>query len=261
MIRYRKILWGMWLMDIKQLEYFVAVADHQSITKGAAAMLVSQPTVSQQIQLLERELGQSLFERHANGVTLTDAGNTLLRYSLRILQNMQEAIQQIRGAEGIHGTVRVCVLPTLTRFILPTVIKNYNMVEPTHRVMVTESDTQTLLRLVTTGDIDIALLDLPLSDPLLYVEKLWTEKLIFVAPKGWSSGSEKIGLHELKNYPFITTESGYGLRDILFRMTQKEGFNPTIAYELTSLGAIIGFVQQGFGISLLPERSVRLEIQ
>lgn len=248
-------------MELRQLEYFVAVADRRSITKGAAALYVSQPTVSQQIQLLEREFGKALFERHAGGVTLTDSGSVLLRYALRILQNVEEATEEIAGNQGRHATVRVGVLPTLTRSILPTLIRDYGREQPGRLVHVTEASTQTLVRDVIAGDLQMALLDLPLGDPLLHVEKLWTEELILIAPVGFPIPGGLLQLESLKSHPFITMEPGYGLRDALFRLTQRAGFNPEIALELTSLGAIIGFVRQGFGISLVARRTVQLEIQ
>lgn len=248
-------------MDIKQLEYFVAVADRQSITRGAAALYVSQPTVSQQIRLLEAELGQPLFERRPGGVTLTDAGRTLLRYALRILQNRQEALAQIRGEREREGSVRIGVLPTMNWDILPDLIGGYRTVAPGHQITVTEASTQTLLQAVSRGDVEMALLDLPISDPTLHVEKLWAEDLIVIAPPGVEFSVQPVPLTQLRDALFITAESGYGLRDALFRLTQTAGFNPRVALELTSLGAIIGFVHHGFGLSLVPERTVRLEIQ
>ncbi|MHB1628696.1 MAG: LysR family transcriptional regulator [Bacilli bacterium] len=249
-------------MDIRQLEYFVAVADRQSVTRGAAALYVSQPTVSQQIRLLEAELGQPLFERRVSGVLLTDAGRTLLRYALRILQNRQEAIAEIRGDREREGTIEIGVLPTMSWDILPKLMGAYRLVEPGHQIAVTEASTQTLLRAVSTGDAEMALLDLPIADPTLHVEKLWTEELIVIAPPGSAEFSARPGpLTQLRDALFITAEPGYGLRDVLFRLTQTAGFNPRVAFELTSLGAIIGFVHHGFGLSLVPERTVRLEIQ
>ncbi|PWI58875.1 LysR family transcriptional regulator [Sulfoacidibacillus thermotolerans] len=247
-------------MDLRQLEYFVAVADHKSITKGAAALYVSQPTVSQQITALERELGKPLFERHTNGVTLTDAGQTLLTYALRILQNVADAREEILGSQGRDATVRIGVLPTLTRSILPSLIKHYQTSRPDFHIDVTEASTQTLVKQVISGDLQMALLDLPLSDPLLHVEKLWSEELILIASPDFHLPDQSLQLTELKNQPFITMEAGYGLRDALFRLTQPFGYNPNITLELTSLGAIIGFVRQGFGISLVARRTVQLEI-
>ncbi|MCY0881988.1 MAG: LysR family transcriptional regulator [Firmicutes bacterium] len=248
-------------MDIRQLEYFVAVADHHSVTKGAASLFVSQPTVSQQIRALETEVGQALFVRTASGVELTDAGETLLRYALRILQNVQEARNTIQGAHGLPGTISLGVLPTLTRSILPHIIRMYYQFEPLHQIGLLEGCTQKLLKLITTGDLQLAIVDLPVSDPHLAVQTLWSEELIVIAPHSYWLPPGPIDLAQLRNASFITMEPGYGLRDALFRISQKSGFNPHITFELTSLGAIVGFVQQGFGISVVPERTVELEMR
>lgn len=248
-------------MDIRQLEYFVAVADHGSMTKGAESLFVSQPTVSQQIRLLEEDIGQSLFIRRPGGVELTDAGRTLLRYALRLLQNIQDARVALRTTQRIHGTIHVGVLPTLTRSILPNLIRHYQEIEPDHQIVVTESSTTKLLKLVLDGDVQVAILDLPVSDPLLYVEKLWAESLVLIAPRPWWFPPGPISLNAVRRYPFITMETGYGLRDVLFRHAQEEGFNPRIIMELTSLGALIGFVQEEFGLSVVPERTVELEVR
>ncbi len=247
-------------MELRQLQYFITVADHKSITKGATALFVSQPTVSQQLSALEKELNRTLFERHAGGVRLTDAGQTLLPYALRILQNIEDARDEITGTQGRDATVRIGVLPTLTRSILPNLIKQYQINQPGFKIDVTEASTQTLVKLVITGDLQMALLDLPLSDPLLHVEKLWSEELILIASPDFNVPTSSIELTKLKHQPFITMEAGYGLRDALFRLTQPVGFNPKITMELTSLGAIIGFVRQGFGISLVAKRTVQSEI-
>ncbi len=248
-------------VDVKQLEYFVAVADHKSVTKGAASLYVSQPTISQQIKLLEDELGHNLFIRHANGVDLTDHGATLLRYALRILQNVEDAKQEIQGAASVHGTVAIGVLPTLTRSILPTLLRSYQNLNGSVRFEVTEANSQRLLKSVTAGDLHVALVDLPLSDPLLAVQTLWTEELILIIPESMHLPPSPLPLEAFRHYPFITMEPGYGLRDVLFRLAQARGFNPHIVYELTSVRAIIGFVEHGFGISVIPERTVELEIQ
>lgn len=248
-------------MDLKQLEYFVAVADHKSVTKGAASLYVSQPTISQQMKLLEAELGRILFVRSANGVELTDDGTRLLRYALRILQNVNDAKAEIQGASSVHGTIAIGVLPTLTRSILPTLMRGYqNLHGPSH-FEVTEGSSQRLLKLITAGDLHVALVDLPLSDPLLAVETLWTEELILITPHAMHLPPSPIPLEAFRHHPFITMEPGYGLRDVLFRLAQAHGFNPRIVYELTSIGAIIGFVEQGFGVSVVPERTVELEIR
>ncbi|PSR27822.1 MAG: LysR family transcriptional regulator [Sulfobacillus thermosulfidooxidans] len=248
-------------MELKQLEYFVAVADHKSITKGAASLYVSQPTISQQIKLLEEELGHPLFIRHAQGVELTDDGATLLRYALRVLQNVDDAKAEIQGAASSHGTIAIGVLPTLTRSILPTVIRQYQRIHGDIQFAVTEGSSQRLLKSITAGDLHLALVDLPLSDPLLAVETLWTEELILITPHAMPMPPGPLALEQVRHLPFITMEPGYGLRDALFRMAQARGFNPHIVHELTSIGAIIGFVEHGFGISVVPERTVELEIQ
>lgn len=248
-------------MELKQLAYFVAVADHKSITKGAASLYVSQPTASQQIKLLEDELGRPLFIRHTNGVELTDDGITLLRYALRVLQNVDDAKTEIQGSSSSHGTIALGVLPTLTRSILPTLMKNYQTLHQTTHFDVTEGSSQRLLKSITAGDLHIALVDLPLSDPLLDVETLWTEELILITPHAMPLPPGPILLEQVRRLPFITMEPGYGLRDVLFRIAQSRGFNPIIVHELTSIGAIMGFVEQGFGISVVPERTVELEIQ
>ena len=248
-------------MDLKQLEYFVAVADHKSVTKGEASLYVSQPTISQQIKLLEEELGCPLFIRHANGVDLTDDGATLLRYALRILQNVNDARQEIQGSSSIHGTIAIGVLPTLTRSILPTMLHSYQNLNQSVRFEVTEGSSQRLLKSITAGDLHVALVDLPLSDPLLAVKTLWTEELILITPHAMHLPPSPLPLEAFRHYPFITMEPGYGLRDVLFRLAQARGFNPHIEHELTSIGAIIGFVEHGFGVSVVPERTVELEIR
>ncbi|MCL6561948.1 MAG: LysR family transcriptional regulator [Firmicutes bacterium] len=243
-------------MELRQLEYFLAVVDHGSVTKGAEALHVSQPAVSQTLRALEAEIGQPLLRREATGVSMTPAGQIFKRHALRILHAVHD-LQEELGAKkaGLHD-LKVGVLPTLARDYIPPILRQFLQEKPDVSVRLIELPTQGLLRQVLAGDLHLAVLDLPLTEPLIEVTRLWQERLVLIVPPEMALPPGPVPLEALADVPFITMEPGYGLRDALYRAAQAAGFQPKVLFALTSLSGVIGYVAAGFGVAIAPERSV-----
>jgi LysR family hydrogen peroxide-inducible transcriptional activator len=231
------------------------------VTRAAGALHVSQPTISQAIHALEAELGQALFRREPRGMKLTDAGVALRRHALRILHAVADAEEELGSRRQQLRDLQVGVLPTLAHEYLPRLLKRF-LDEARREVSVhlIELPTQMLLRQVLSGDLHLAVVDLPLADPGLRVEPLWQEPLVLLSPLDSHLPAGPLPVARLAEEPFITVEPGYGLRDVLFRVALEAGFQPRVAQELTSLRAVIGYVAAGFGVALAPERAVQLEV-
>ncbi|MBX5466800.1 MAG: LysR family transcriptional regulator [Firmicutes bacterium] len=243
-------------MELRQLEYFLAVADHGSVTKGAEALHVSQPAVSQTLRALEAEIGQPLLRREATGVTLTPAGQVFKRHALRILHAVHDLEEELGAKKPQLHDLKVGVLPTLARDYIPPILREFLTTRDDVSVQLIELPTQGLLRQVLSGDLHLAVLDLPLTEPLIEVHRLWQERLVLIAPPEMALDPGPIALETLAQVPFITMEPGYGLRDALYRAAQAAGFQPRVLFALTSLNGVIGYVAAGFGVSIAPERSV-----
>lgn len=247
-------------MELRQLEYFMAVVDHGSVTRGAGALHVSQPAVSQTLRGLEEEVGQPLLRRESTGVELTAAGKVLMRHALKILHAVDDMKVELGTKKPPLYNLRVGVLPTLARDYIPTVLRNFlDSHDADLAVRLIELPTQGLLRQVMSGDLHLAVLDLPVSEPAIEVTRLWEERLVLISnAKRAQQWSSPVPMHALAQAPFITMEPGYGLRDVLYRAAQTAGFQPHVLFELTSIPAIIGYVEAGFGVALVPERTVAL---
>ncbi|QQE78173.1 LysR family transcriptional regulator [Alicyclobacillus sp. SO9] len=256
-------------MDIRELEYFLAVADHGSVTRAAQVLHVSQPAVSQVIRGLEGETGQPLFHRTPTGVVLTQTGLLLKQHALKIMHVFEDTQEALNMDRHRMRQLRLGVLPTLAHDYVPAILRSFlqaeNMdpehMEATEEISVMQGSTQELLHSVKSGDLNLAIVDLPVSEPSLSVARLWREPLVVIKAVDTPLLKSPLPFQSLANEVFITMETGYGLRDALFRNALDNGFQPKILFELKSIMAVVGFVQAGFGISLVSARTVSLETE
>ncbi|RIV28179.1 LysR family transcriptional regulator [Alicyclobacillaceae bacterium I2511] len=256
-------------MEIRALEYFLAVADHGNVTRAAQFLRISQPAVSQVIKSLEIETGQTLFHRTPGGVTLTEAGKLLRHHALKVIHEVQDAEEALHTVRNRSLQLRIGVLPTLAHDYVPAILRTFLQSEQLKPgkdelradIGVVQASTRELIRRVQTGDLHLAVLDLPISEPSLSVARLWRERLVIIAPVDAPPLPNPVTLSQLQEQTFITMEPDYGLRDALFRAALDSGFQPRVMFELKSVLAIVGFVQAGFGISLVSARTVALETQ
>ena len=168
-------------MDLDQLRYFLRVAERQSFTKAAADLGISQPALSRSIRKLEEDLGQPVFERQSRAVVLTDAGRLLqtrARQALAVLDDVRVEITD----DGRSGCLRIGAIPTVAPYFLPDVLRRFTNAFPDASVVVREQTTDRLLKACGDGEIDLAILALPVSAPYLDVETLFEEELLLVMP-------------------------------------------------------------------------------
>ena len=168
-------------MEMHQLRYFAKVADLGNVTRAAEACHVSQPSISQQIAKLERELGQPLFERLGRGVRLTDAGKMFKRYSDQILSLTEDARTRVADDRD-SGRIILAAIPTIAPYFLPRLLTRFAKERPKARVEIVEETTGNILRLLAEGDIDLAILALPIRAEHVHTKTLFTEELLAVLP-------------------------------------------------------------------------------
>src|SRR5215213_5742762 len=155
-------------MELHQLRYFVAVAQSASFSRAAERCAVSQPSLSQQIGKLERNLKQRLFDRLGRRVVLTDAGRLLLDRAAAILAAVDDAERWIRDADNLEaGQLTVGAIPTISPYLLPRALEQFGRRHPHVEVTVHEDVTRQLLAAILVGDLDLALVALPIEDPRL----------------------------------------------------------------------------------------------
>src|SRR5688572_5620850 len=181
-------------MEIHQLRYFVAVAEEKSFSRAAEKVRVAQPSLSQQIQKLEAELGQPLFDRLARRVILTEAGHGFLPYAHRILNELSSAQRYVsdRGAEP-RGEVSLGVLPTIAPFIVEKLLSHSAEKYPAVRVNIIEDVTENLVRMIDSGEIDLAIISTCRNVNGAHVEKCADEPLLAAVPRDHPLAAGKKG--------------------------------------------------------------------
>ncbi len=247
-------------MQLRQLEYFVAVADRRHFTRAAATVHVAQPSLSKQIRSLERELGASLFNRARGNVTLTEAGQTLLPLAKRILADVESAAVQIQELVGLgRGTLRLGATPTLATVLLPAALRRFCARYPNVDIRVEERGGRELVALLAEGQLDLALVVLPLRtrDPALTTTPLFHEALVAAVPADGSiTAATWVHVRDLARYPLIMLRDGYEMREVVLAALRSERVDAQVAIEGGELDAVLSFVEAGLGLAVVPSMVV-----
>lgn len=247
-------------VQLRQLEYFVAVATTRHFTRAATAVHVAQPSLSKQIRSLERELGATLFNRARGNVTLTAAGETLLPLATRILADADSAKVQVQELVGlVRGQLRLGATPTLSTVLLPPTLRRFCARYPGIDIQVEERGGRDLVRLLAHGQIELALVVLPLHarDPALATSPLFREDLVAAVPADGSIVRARwLRVRDLARHPLVMLREGYEMRDVVLTALRRERIEPQVAIEGGELDAVLSFVEAGLGIAVVPSMVV-----
>ncbi|HWH10338.1 MAG TPA: LysR family transcriptional regulator [Solirubrobacteraceae bacterium] len=241
-------------MELRQLEYFVAVARHGQFTRAADALWVTQPALSQQIRRLEAELGVVLLRRTSRGVRLTAAGEDLFAHAQVVLGELARAREAIGRHAGVtRGRVRVAAT-TIDTPRLPGALAAFHREHPGLQVALRHASTAEIVALVATGEVDVGVAgpggDVPAG---LTTEQLSDEPLRAMLPAGDPLAREsEIALSDLAGRAFILAEPGSGLREAVVAACQRAGFSPVPLFEISDSATVRHLVEAGLGISVAP---------
>ncbi|MET9532898.1 MULTISPECIES: LysR family transcriptional regulator [unclassified Streptomyces] len=242
-------------MQLQQLGYFVAVAETRHFTRAAEELHVAQPSLSQQIRALEKELGAELFSRARGNITLTDAGETLLPLARRILADAETARHEVQElAQLRRGRVRLGATPSLCTGLLPDVLRTFHEQHPGIQLMIEEGGSHDLVRELARGALDLALVVLPLPtpSPALTTVELLQEDLVVVSSPTAATPRSPLRITDLEGEPMVMFRHGYDLRDLTLSACRAEGFEPYFTVEGGEMDAVLGFVRAGLGIAVVP---------
>jgi len=248
---------------LRQLRYLIALADHESFTRGASAVGVSQPSFSQQIQIVERMLGGRVVERGGSRTILTPLGRDAAAGARRVLAEVAtfEALADRRD-DALSGTIRLGVSPTLGPYILPQLVAQLHATSPSLRVHVREGLPNNLVRLLADGTHDVILVQLPVEDGGLHVERLFREPLFLaMAADDPLVDREAITVADLAGRGLLTLQPQYRMSDQVAMLAEMAGAHVLRDYEGTSLDAIRQMAGMGMGLALLPRFYVRQEVR
>lgn len=244
-------------MQLQQLRYFLAVTDTRHFTRAAEREHVAQPSLSQQIKALERELGAELFHRARGHITLTDAGETLLPFARRIIADADTARREVQEVAGLRrGRLRLGAPPSLCASVVPDVLRDFHDRYPGVDLQVHEGGSQDLVRVLAAGELDLALVitPLPLQAPALTTAELLREELVVVsAPDAPPPVRRKyLRVEDLRERPLVMFRRGYDLREFTVAACRAAGFEPVFTVEGGEMDAVLGFVRAGLGIAVVP---------
>lgn len=242
-------------MELRHLVYFVAVAERLNFSRAAEHLHVAQPAISQQIHSLEKELGEPLFERVGKRVQLTDAGQALLPHARLILSAVEAARNEIRErGKLLKGTVKLGAPPTVSANLLPAKLTAFEKKYPGLDVRLREAGTDTLLKLVEQGELDLAIVSTDLLptgiDSQPFLEETY---VVAVNTKHPFSHRAAVAMADLAEESFILFPDGYKLREVTLIACRTAGFEPHIALDGGSMQSTLQFVAAGLGVAVVPQ--------
>ncbi|PNU24578.1 LysR family transcriptional regulator [Bacillus stratosphericus] len=243
-------------MELRQLRYFVEVADREHVSEAAENLHVAQSAISRQIANLEEELGVALFEREGRNIKLTKIGRQFLDHVRTALKAIDYAKEQIDEYLDPHkGTVNIGFPTSLASQVLPSVISAFKQEYPEVDFLLRQGSYKFLIESVKNRDIDLAFLGpVPTNDSQIEGNILFSESIYALLPVSHSfSGQRSIHLSDLRRDHFVLFPEGYVLRQIAVDACKQAGYEPTISSEGEDLDAIKGLVSAGMGVTLLPE--------
>jgi DNA-binding transcriptional LysR family regulator len=235
-------------VDLRQLEYFAAVARHGHFTRAAEELYVTQSALSQQVRRLEAELGLQLLTRGSRGVELTSAGADLLARADTILAEVARARADMDAHAGAErGLVRVAAAPADAQR-LPEALVEFHREHPGIRVALRHGSAREVADLVATGSAELGVA--ASADG----ETLSDEPLRVALPPGDPlAGADEVDLWDLRDRPFILAERGSALRDAVVSACEAAGFAPVPPFEVGDPRTVLMLVEAGMGVALLPE--------
>ncbi len=239
-------------MDLDQLRYFLRVAERQNFTRAAEDLGISQPALSRSIQKLEEELGQPMFDRKSRSVSLTDAGKLLQSRARQVLTIIEDTQAEITD-DGQSGRVRVGAIPTIAPYFLPEALRSFSRKYPRATLIVQENTTDVLLKSCTQGEIDLAILALPVPVKYLEVEELFEEELLLVLPPEHPLvQQDKIRLCDVEPFPFVLLDEAHCLSDNIISFCRQRSFQPVAVERTSQLTMVQELVSLSHGVSLIP---------
>ncbi len=241
-------------MEIHQLRYFVAVANLRSFTRAARQCLVAQPSLSQQIIKLERELRQPLFDRLGRSIRLTAAGQTLHAHAVAILAAIDGIPDRVKAVADPHqGKIQVGAIPTIAPYLLPPVLKEFSKRFPRATVMVNENLTDHVVRGCLEGELDVGIIASPVASEFFGSEVLFSEELLLaLPPKHPFVNKRTITWSDLAGQPFVLMNELHCLGEQAMGFCKQNGCLPTIICQSVQLLTIQKLVALGQGLSLIP---------
>jgi LysR family hydrogen peroxide-inducible transcriptional activator len=246
-------------MNLRALQYFVKLADLKHFSKAADACFVSQPTLSTQIRKLEDELGVQLVERAPKNIMLTPVGAEVAERARLVLSDIDQIRAVARRAgDPSDGRLRLGLFPTLAPYLLPHVVPAIRKRYPNLSLHLAEEKTEDIVKMLQQGELDAALLALPINGDGLEVETLFEEPFVLAVPDDHPLRSKKhVKLADLNGNELLLLDEGHCLREHALEVCALAGANERVDFHATSMETLRQMVAADVGITLMPMLSVK----
>lgn len=241
-------------MDLRHLEFVVAIVEHGGVGRAATALHVAQPSVSASIRRLERELGVNLFDRIGRRLVLTDAGATVVDHARQLLAGRERLQAELADQQGLlAGTLRLVSLPTLATEPLTALVVAFSARHPAVHIEIDEPvDADDLERRVSDGRSELGLTDLALTSRALHRVHLSDQPIVAVLPPATPAPGGQVTTAQLAHLPLITTPPGTSTRTLLDQALRRHQLAANIVIETSHREAIVPLVLAGIGVTVLP---------
>jgi DNA-binding transcriptional LysR family regulator len=252
-------------MSDRRLQVFYSVAKHLSFTKAAASLHMTQPAVTFQVRQLEEQFNTRLFDRTHNRISLTEAGERVYHYAKQIFELYSRMEGEVRALTGeVSGVVILGASTTIAEYLLPSLLGTFNRKFPDVVIRLRVSNTDGIVAMVEDNEIDLGIVEAPVSNKSLVVEVCRIDKLVAVLPPEHAlAASASLPVADVLKYPFIAREEGSGTREVIIDYLRGAGLDPaelTIVMELGSPESIKGAIEAGMGISILSRSTIAKEL-
>ncbi len=243
-------------MTLIQLQYVLTVAEYKNFTIAAEKAFVSQPTLSMQIQKLEKTLGVELFDRTTNPIKITPIGKKIINQAKVILQEAGKLSKIVEeDKKSMNGTVVMGIIPTITPTLVPLFYKTFRSKYPESELVIRELKTEDIIRGIKEGYLDFGILNTPLEEAQIIEKPIYKEPLVgYVSPQNGTLYKEKIMKVDKLDFNYLLMlEEGHCFRDIVLDLCKhREEINSNIKLEGGSFTTLISLVNEGFGFTILP---------
>jgi DNA-binding transcriptional LysR family regulator len=250
------------MLDLHKVHIFATIAHLMSFTRAADHLHMTQPTVSQQLAMLEAQIGVALIERDTRRLRLTPAGQALLPYAERLLMLSEEALEATRSAAGLSDrTLRIGVGHTLAIYLLPGLLRRYQAEYPGHPMRIQVGNTEQLLALVASDAVELVLVGSPAEHPGIGVTPFMHDHLVVIVAPGdpWAKRTE-VDLDELRQRTLLTREPGSALHASVERLLGTSFLAGESVIQLGETEAIKRSVEAELGVALIQGIAVEREV-
>ncbi|MGN7414045.1 LysR family transcriptional regulator [Paenibacillus sp. SAF-068] len=253
-------------MDIKQCRYFIAIAEEKQITAAARRLHMAQPPLSQQLKLMEEELGVMLFERKGRMMELTQAGRSFYDYAVTLTKYMEEAVMEMQSfRDGIRGKLAIGI-NTISDRLIPQALQQFRTTHPQVTYKIQQNESAQLCRLLEDGVVELACVRMPVQTERYEVLHLPQEPLFYIsstlldAPMKMSPGREMgTYFNQLTGIPLLLPSTeGLGMFELILDKFREHQVTPSIMGECSDINMLLELVRLGFASSIVPHTVLQL---